>query len=57
MIYHMDEETHELIVATKKEFPDERWGFCPDDWESEAVFRADLERRLNELREKQVEKN
>lgn len=56
MIYHMDEETHELIVAAKREFPDEKWGFWPDDWESEAVFREDLKHRLNELRKKQDEK-
>lgn len=57
MMYLMDRETVALIKQADQEFPCGDWSFHPDCWDSEEDFRADLERRLNELREKQVEEN
>lgn len=56
MMYLMDRETVALIKQADREFPGGDWSFHPDCWDSEESFRADLKRRLNELREKQDEK-
>ena len=56
-MYLMDRETVALIKQADQELPGGDWSFHPDCWDSEGDFRKDLERRLNELREKQVEKN